>query len=249
LTKPKQPKLFIFSCTGVLAPLLLLFVSYSSGFSEVVVYKFNNKSSKGVKIEDGQKNSWFWPKDGSDKIDFYVFLEPGDDDQIKESRAVNRNGIDVCPGTLLVNHTKMQKKIGGKDPHETPKIGFSLWGRYRDPGNKRYLAVLTASRGAGAGPLDSHIDLWQGTCSLLDVGGGFTEYYPLKLVWNIWRMDGTFDGSVGTHRDGRCFKTATTPVALDLVTTRAVNNLGLDRAGAVIFACDTLYPTYQEVAP
>ncbi|NDB96841.1 MAG: hypothetical protein EBZ78_11895, partial [Verrucomicrobia bacterium] len=108
--------LSISRCPGILASLLLLFVHHSSGFSEVLVYKFNNKSSKGVKIEDGQKNTWFWPKDGSDKIDFYVFLEPGDDDQIKDSLAITRNGIDICPSSLLVNHTKMQKRIGGKDP-------------------------------------------------------------------------------------------------------------------------------------
>jgi len=224
--------------------------AFPSAQAEVLVYKFNNKAHRGSKIEDGTRGSYFWPKDGSDRIDLYVFFEPDEIDESKISSQITRMGVPIVPGTLWVNHTKRQKRILGSDPGEPADSGFTCWGRYRGPGNKRYLAVLEANREPFDGtPRDSSVAIWQGPCTLLDIGGGLTEYYPLNLTWSLWRVDGGFNGSVGSHRDGRQYKTAVTPVALDLATTRAVNNVGLDRAGAIEYACDNLFPDYIELTP
>jgi len=234
----------------VLILALLLQAIPSATQAEVLVYKFANKAHRGVKIEDGTRRTYFWPENGSDKIDLYVFFEPDEIDEAKISSQITRMGVPIVPGTLGVNHTKRQKRILGSDPGEPTEPGFTCWGRYRGPGNKRYLAVLEAKREPFDGtPRDSSVAIWQGPCTLLDIGGGLTEYYPLNLTWSLWRVDGGFNGSVGSHRDGRQYKTAVTPVALDLATTRAVNNVGLDRAGAIEYACDNLFPDYIELTP
>lgn len=235
---------------SVISLACLLITAFPSAQAEVLVYKFNNKAHRGIKTEDGSRSSYFWPRGDSDSIDLYVFFEPDEIDDTETTSQITRKGVTLVPGTLWVNHTKNQKKIGGDAPGGPVRSGFTCWGRYRGPGNKRFLAILDADREPFDGtPRDSSISLWQGPCTLLDIGGGLSEYYPLKLTWSVWRVDGGFNGSIGSHRDGRQYKSAVTPVTLDLATTRAVNNLSLDRAGAIEYACDNLFTDYVELTP
>lgn len=226
--------------------------------AEILVYGTKPKTWSAYHIEEGvqhrrpdipddptvEEGFYFWTLNGIDR-----FLS--DDDLLPPQ--VNYRGQLFYPTTVYLSHSRKTKKVKGSRLQEIDEShSQTFYGRAVAPGGKRIFKALYQQwedPRLDEKPTDTGIGILEGVCSLIDVGGGLTGYYPPKITLQIWRVDGSFAGSVGSYQDGRKIKYSNWPMVLYQALTREINNRSLNKSDAVIFAVGYLFPNYTELDP
>jgi len=217
--------------------------------AEILAYGTKPKSWSGYSISEGSKSKfpgapnpdadegfYFWELDGVDRI-----LE--DDDRTE----VTYRGETFFPSSVYLSHQKKTKRITGSRSADENlnSFGRSYYGRAVAPGGIRIFRALYQqweNPRPDAQPTDTGIGLLEGACKLINIGGGKTGYYAPRLAFQLWRLDDTFAGSVGSYGDGRQIKYWNQPLVLYEALTREINNRRLNKSDAVIFAVGYLFP-------
>ena len=225
--------------------------------AEILVYGTKPKTWSGSNIEEGVKTKWPDPPDnGTTQEGFYFWELDGVDRFISgETRpVVTYQGQTFYPSSVLVNHGQKNKRVSGSNTADGNPESHShtYYGRAVGPGGKRIFRALYQQwedSSLDGKPTDTGIGMLEGPCKLISVGGGKTGYYAPKLSFQLWRLDGSFAGSIGSFRDGRKIKYSNWPMVLYQALTREINNRSLNKSDAVIFAVGYLFPGYTELDP
>jgi len=217
-----------------------------TGYADILVYILKGASAKGTKIDDGNITSW----PGIPKtIDTYMVSDLNGIDLSTFGSQITRLGKTFYPSQAIFNHAAREKQIYG---NIAQNIGYDVYGRSRDAKGKRIFTwphLQRDGRASSDGARDSGAGVAQGAATWMDIGTGRSGYYASKLNFQIWRLDGGFSGTFGTTQDGRQTKYASAVLNLDLDSTRAINNLGLGTADAVVWLIENLFPSYTELPP
>jgi len=219
--------------TMVAASLLAL----SQSFAEILVYKADLKNARGTQINDGITTPW-----GSSTANissYAIFNLDGIDATQKDILTFNNK--PYVPGSLTIDPQSRLciKEVDDYLPPKANDVDKTIYGVCRQ-GNNRIFNILYMQRDAAnqSGTHDTGVGTASGLATLQNIGGGFTGYYANLLNFIITRIDGGFEGSVGSYKDGRQWKNATVPLSLDIALTRAANDRRLNKTQTMAYICN-----------
>ena len=213
----------------------LIALSHSS--AEILVYKADLKNAKGTQINDGVTTPW---GTSSANISYYlIFNLDGIDATQKDILTFNNKSY--VPGSLCIDPQSRlcTKEVDDYLPPKANDVDKTIYGVCRQ-GNNRIFNILYMQRDAAnqSGTHDTGVGTASGLATLQNIGGGFTGYYANLLQFIITRLDGGFDGSVGSYKDGRQWKNATVPLYLDIALTKAANDRRLNKTQTMTYICN-----------
>jgi len=236
--------------TGYLGFILLFFLSGFPGFSEILVYKSSVNRWSSYFIHDGSKSSWVTAPRGS-KLDAYFLYDLDGTNRVRPAPLTTYRGETFKPYLIYVDHKLRTKQLkGGTPANEAENTEQTFYGRSRAAGGQRIFRMLYQQWEPNPdGSYDTGLGISDGTCQILDVGGGKSGYYAPKITGQGWRLDGWFTGSIDAYQDGLQLKYLASSSELDLGLTQAINNQSLSISEAFAFAIHSLYPAYTELYP
>ncbi|NBU73474.1 MAG: hypothetical protein EBS53_18875, partial [Bacteroidetes bacterium] len=103
-----------------------------------------------------------------------------------------------------MDHKLRTKQLkGGTPANEAENTEQTFYGRSRGPGGQRIFRMLYQQWEPNPdGSYDTGVSVADGTCQILNVGGGKSGYYAPKITGQGWRLDGWFTGSIDAYQDG-----------------------------------------------
>ena len=218
--------------------------------AEILVYKSSVNRWSSYFINDGSKSSWVTAPRGS-KLDAYFLYDLDGTYRIRPAPLTTYRGETFKPYLIYVDHKLKTKQLkGGTPANETENTEQTFYGRSRAPGGQRIFRMLYQQWEPNSdGSYDTGVSVADGTCKILNVGGGKSGYYAPKITGQGWRLDGWFTGSIDAYQDGLQLKYLASSSELDLGLTQAINNQSLSISQAFAFAMQSLFPAYTELNP
>lgn len=222
----------------------------SLGHAQILVYKSSVNRWSSYFINDGTKSAWVTPPSGS-IVDAY-FLYPLDGtNRVLPAPQMTYRGQTFEPYLIYVDHKLKTKQFkGGTLANEADNTSQTFYGRARGPGGQRIFRFLYQQWEPNSdGSHDVGVSVADGNCQNLNVGGGKTGFYAMRIESRIWRLDGTFRGSISSYRDGLQLKHAVSSSDLALSLTQAINNRRLNTSQAFIYVIEKLFSSYTILSP
>ena len=218
--------------------------------AEILVYKSSVNRWSSYFINDGAKTSWVTAPRGS-KLDAYFLYDLDGTNRIRPAPLTTYLGETFKPYLIYVDHKLKTKQLkGGTPANEAENTEQTFYGRSRGPGGQRIFRMLHQQWEPNPdGSYDTGVSVADGTCQILNVGGGKSGYYAPKITGQGWRLDGWFTGSIDAYQDGLQLKYLASSSELDLGLTQAINNQSLSISQAFAFAMQSLFPAYTELNP
>jgi len=227
-------------------PLILL----APVHAEILVYKSSVNRWSSYLINDGSKTSWRTAPRGS-KMDAYFLYYLDGTSRCIPAPMMTYRGETFKPNVIYVDHKLKTKQITGATPaNEADNTTQTFYGRSRGPGGQRIFRILYQQWEPNSdGSYDTGVSVYDGTCKILNIGGGKSGYYAPKITGQGWRLDGLFNGPASPYQDGLQLKYLASSSDLDLATTKAINDNALTLSDAFTYLIQAIFPSYTELDP
>jgi len=228
----------------------LPFILLAPAHAEILVYKSSVNRWSSYLINDGSKTSWVTAPRGS-KLDAYFLYDLDGTNRIRPATLTTYRGETFKPYLIYVDHKLKTKQLkGGTPANEAENTEQTFYGRSRGPGGQRIFRILYQQWEPNPdGSYDTGVSVYDGTCKILNIGGGKSGYYAPKIAGQGWRLDGWFNGPASPYQDGLQLKYLASSSDLDLATTQAINDNALTLSDAFAYLIQAIFPSYTELDP
>ena len=204
--------------------------------AEILVYKADLRNASGTQINDGKTTAW--GQSNSSAIVYYIMNLDGIDSTKRD--IFTYNGKQYVTGILTVDPASRMciKEVDDSIGSKVNDVDKTIYGRCRNESsvffNFLYMQRDVANQ---SGTHDTGIGSATGLAILQNIGGGISGFYANTLTFALSRLDGSFDGSRGSYKDGRQWKKVVLPLNLDIALTRAANDRTLNKAQTMDYIC------------
>ena len=168
-------------------PLILL----APVHAEILVYKSSVNRWSSTLIQNGTKSAWVTAPRGS-KMDAYSLYYLDGTSRCIPAPMMTYRGETFKPEVIYVDHKLKTKQITGATPaNEADNTTQAFYGRSRGPGGQRIFRILYQQWEPNPdGSYDTGVSVYDGTCKILNIGGGKTAITPPKSpdkdgVWTV----------------------------------------------------------------